>query len=152
MNRETPMQLWLQVWEAEEQGEDQQQGCPWPQMQFCFTKEEMNTELCRAPLYAEQPGEDKPQTQGKTKTKEGCFSLWTGCFCLKYPKQFSSLSSCLYLPSSRLDCSTAVKKPSTFESVQFILLSCLCFCISFASSQLLCQSEHPTPLPCPPLP
>lgn len=104
------MQLWLWVWEAEEEGEDWQQGCPWPQTQFCFTKEEMNTELCRAQLCAEQPGEDKPQRQDRTKAKERCFSLGTGCFCLKYPKQFSGLSSCLHLPSSRLDCSTAVKK------------------------------------------
>lgn len=143
------MQLWLRVWEAEEEGEDWQRGCPWPQTQFCFTKEGMNTELCRARLYAEQPGEDEPQTQDRTKARESCFSLWTGCFCLKYSKRFSSLSSCLHLPSSRLDCSTAVgEKKKKFESVQFILLSCIHFWFSqFASSQLLCQSEYPIPLP-----
>lgn len=63
------------VWEVEEEGEDWQQGCPWPQTQFCFTKEEMNTERCRAQLYAEQPGEDKPQTEDRTKPRESCFSL-----------------------------------------------------------------------------
>lgn len=35
--------------------------------QFCLTKGKINIELCRAQLCAEQPGEDKPQTQEKDK-------------------------------------------------------------------------------------
>lgn len=144
------MQLWLRVWEAEEEGEDWQRGCPWPQTQFCFTKEGMNTELCRARLYAEQPGEDEPQTQDRTKARESCFSLWTGCFCLKYSKRFSSLSSCLHLPSSRLDCSTAVgeKKKSLNLCNSFYFLASI-----FDSLNLLlpsCFASRNIPSPCPP--
>lgn len=137
------MQLWRWVREAEGDGEDRQQGCPWPQAQFRFTIE-MNAGRCRAQLYAERPGEDKPQTQNRAKAKESCFSLWTGCFCLKYPKPFSSLSSCLHLRSSRLSCSTAVKDKKSWNlcnSFYFLAPA------QFASSQLLCQFEHPIPLP-----
>lgn len=146
------MQLWLRVWEAEEEGEDWQRGCPWPQTQFCFTKEGMNTELCRARLYAEQPGEDEPQTQDRTKARESCFSLWTGCFCLKYSKRFSSLSSCLHLPSSRLDCSTAVgekKKKVWICAIHFtflhpFLILSICF---FPVALPVGISHPPAPLP-----
>jgi len=56
------------VWEAE--GADRQQGCAWPQTQFCSTKGEMGTELCRAqlssaawPRQASNTGQDKGQTE-----------------------------------------------------------------------------------------
>lgn len=111
-HREGWMQLWLWVWETEKEGEDWQQDCPWPQMPFLLCKSRDEYWAVQAQPSAEQPGEDKPQTQDRTKATESCFSLsplnWMPL--LKTSQSILQSLSFLQLPSSRPDYSTDVIK------------------------------------------
>lgn len=88
-------------------GEDWQQGCS--QQQLCFMKEVMNTELCRAQLYAEQW---RRQTSNTGQDKGQRKLLWhLNCLLLmKHLKRFCSLYSLSHVLSSGFGCCTAGNK------------------------------------------
>lgn len=154
--RERWMQLWLWVWETEEEGEDWQQDCPWPETPFLLYKSRDEYWAVQAQPCVEEPGEDKPQTQDRTKATESCFSLSPLNWMLLHKISQTILQSLpfLHLPSSRLDHSTAIikeiNKPTSLNqcnSFYFLASIFVSLKLPLPSYFSILNTPSPAPLP-----
>lgn len=155
-HRERWMQLWLWGWETEEEGKDWQQDCPWPQTPFLLYKSRDEYWAGQAQPCVEQPREDKPQTQDRTKATESCFSLsplnWM--LLLKISQTILHSVPFLHLPSSRPDYSTAVMKrnkqtTTSLKQCKFYFLAFIFVSLklSLTSYFSILNTTSPAPLP-----